>query len=1079
MLMLVTGIAIADTVDQPNKTVRNSDSWEVEGNQWDDWPTRDIRFETDQGTWINLDVSPDGEHIVFDLLGDIYHIPVDGGNAGLLSGGQAFDMQPRYSPDGNTIAFTSDRGGGDNIWVMDAGGSDRRAVSKESFRLLSSPQWTPDGQYLVARKHFTGTRSLGAGEIWMYHVQGGTGLQLTEKTSWTSDQNEPSISPDGRWIYYSFSGPFDYNKDVHEGIFQINRFDRQTGRIEPVTRASGGGVRPTPSPDGEKLAFVRRIGNQTVLMIRDLQTGSERVVFDGLDRDQQETWAIHGLYPGFAWTPDNNYIIISFGGGIHRINVSDGSTQEIPFNVTVEKRIADAVSFDYPVTDGLFDAKLIRWPVLTPNRGHLIFQAAGHVYRMALPDGTSERMTASENYLEYAPSISRDGNSVVFSTWDDEDGGHIKMINFGRMMDARQITSLPDQYANPVISPDGSKVAFLQGSGIVNRGKNMSSEFYLNIKIKDLDSGNITHVTETVNRGANRRMPRLQWSFDGSRLYYFETKDDQTKLSSIKTDGSDYMHHVISETAEELYLSPDTRYIAFKDRHNVYVAPMPRAGGDPLDISAESTSIPTKKLTRYGGDWISWSTDSRHLVFALGNAVYKQEIRPLFAMKDAPEEKTENRDDWREGNAVYEAEVIRVSLELSVGRPEGSTVYQNARIITMDGEEVIENGTIVVQNNRISDVGPMEEVIIPNGATVFDAYGKTIIPGIVDVHAHMGYSVLDITPNRLWEYEANLAFGVTTTHDPSASTQSVFALSEQVKAGRMIGPRIYSTGYVLYGAENPNKSEVESLDDARAHLLRHKAVGAISVKSYNQPRRDQRQWVLEAAREVEMNVYPEGGSMLQHNITMIIDGHTGIEHAIPVAPLQNDMLALLGVSNVGYTPTLVVGYGGIWGENYWYQHYDVYDNHRLLRFVPRHVVDARARRRMMAPEEEFYHFELARAARQVVRAGGRVQLGAHGQLQGLAAHWELWMFVQGGMTEMEALRAATIHGAEYLGLGNDLGSIEVGKLADFVILNSNPLDDISNSESIYMVVKNGQAWDRDLNERFPGERERRLYRFQR
>ncbi len=1028
---------------------------------------------------MNLDVSPDGNYVVFDLLGDIYRVPMAGGEAELLSGGPAFDMQPRYSPDGNTIAFTSDRGGGDNIWLMDADGSNRRAVTNETFRLLSSPAWTPDGQYLVARKHFTGTRSLGAGEIWMYHVQGGTGLQLTEKRTWTSDQNEPTVSPDGRWIYYSFSGPFDYNRDVHEGIFQINRFDRQTGRVEPVTRATGGGVRPTPSPNGNKLAFVRRIGTRSVLMIREIDTGRERVLFDGLDLDQQETWAIHGLYPAFAWTPDNLHIVISFDGKLHRITLEDGSITEIHFNATVSKQIADAVSFDFPVEDDRFRARVIRWPVLTPDKEHLIFQAAGYLYRMALPDGQPERLTETREHLEYAPSVSRDGQYVVYATWDDQHGGHIKKVRIGRRGDVEQITTKPDQYANPVISPDGSKVAYLQGSGIVNRGKDMSSEFFLNINIKDLDSGEVTHVTETANRGANRRMPRIQWSPDGSRLFYFETKNRQSKLSSIKTDGSDYIHHVVSEKAEELVLSPDFRFLAFKDLHNIYVVPMPRAGGDPLEISSESTSLPQRKLTRYGGDWISWSADARHLVFALGNAVYMQEVRPLFRMAEKHEEEPEDRNDWKNGNVKYNPEIIDVVLELEASRPGGMTVYSNARIITMRNDEVIENGSIVVRDNRIVEVGSVEDIRIPDGARVFDVFGKTIMPGIVDVHAHMGYSTLDITPNRLWEYEANLAYGVTTTFDPSASTQSVFALSEQVKAGRMIGPRIYSTGYILYGAENPNKAEIESLDDARYHLLRHKAVGATGVKSYNQPRRDQRQWVLEAAREIGLNVFPEGGSMLQHNITMIIDGHTGIEHAIPVAPLHNDMLALLGVSNVGYTPTLVVGYGGIWGENYWYQKYDVFENLRLLRFVPQHVVDARARRRLKVPDQEFYHFELARSARQLVRAGGRVQLGAHGQLQGLGAHWELWMFVQGGMTELEAIRAATIHGADYIGLGSDLGSIESGKLADFVILNMDPLEDIRNSENVFMVVKNGRAWDSELNELFPTERERRPPRFQR
>ena len=225
---------------------------------------------------------------------------------------------------------------------------------------------------------------------------------------------------------------------------------------------------------------------------------------------------------------------------------------------------------------------------------------------------------------------------------------------------------------------------------------------------------------------------------------------------------------------------------------------------------------------------------------------------------------------------------------------------------------------------------------------------------------------------------------MTTTHDPSAATQTVFAQSELVKSGRMVGPRVFSTGFVLYGAENPEKAVINSYDDARSNLERLKAVGAFSVKSYNQPRRDQRQRIIKAARDTAMMVVPEGGSTYFTNMTQILDGHTGIEHAIPIAPLYKDALMLFARSQTQYTPTLIVGYGGIWGENYWYQHTNVWENEKLLRFTPRKNVEPRARRRMLVGEDDFYHFELARTVKDFVRAGGKAQLGAHGQLQGSA-----------------------------------------------------------------------------------------------
>ena len=179
---------------------------------------------------------------------------------------------------------------------------------------------------------------------------------------------------------------------------------------------------------------------------------------------------------------------------------------------------------------------------------------------------------------------------------------------------------------------------------------------------------------------------------------------------------------------------------------------------------------------------------------------------------------------------------------------------------------------------------------------------------------------------------------------------------------------------------------------------------------------------------------------------------------------------LVGRSNTGYTPTLVVGYGCIWGENYWYQHTNVYENQRLLQFVPRTIIDARSRRRRLIPDDEWHHIDISKSANAIAKAGGMILLGAHGQLQGLAAHWEMWMFEQGGMTPHEALRAGTLWGAQVLGLSNDIGSLEAGKLADLVVLNANPLDDLQNSEQVHMTMMNGFLYDSDLNEVWPEQK---------
>jgi len=980
-------------------------SWDVTAPHG---PSETISFTTQEGTWINLDVSPDGRTIVFDLLGDIYAMPVTGGSAKLLAGGPAWEMQPRFSPDGKRVAYTSDKDGGDNIWVMDAEGGNARAVSQETFRMLSGPDWTPDGRFIFARKHFTGTRSLGAGEVWLYAAEGGKGIQLTKKESDTSDVNEPAISPDGRYIYYSRSGPFDYNKDVNDGIFQISRIDLIKGDVSPVTADYGGAVRPTPSPDGKSLAFVRRVRTKSVLFVRDLESGAERVLFDGMDKDQQETWAIHGVYPGISWTPDSTSIVAAWGGKIGRIDAATGAATPIPFTAKVEQRVDNALHPEHPLGGVKLRSKMIRWPSISPGGGALLFQAVGHIYVMDLPSGTPRRLTNGDA-LEYAPAWSPDGRNVAFVTWDEAAGGHLWMVPGSGGAPVR-MTQVADQYANPAFSPDGRRIVFVRGSGAARRqDETLGDELYLRIVTVDTAGGEVRFVAQTGNTGTNERMPRPAFSADGQRVFFTEMigrGDDAARaLVSVALDGADKRVHAKGKRAREIVVSPDGRYLAFKDLQQVYFAPLPPTGPGPISLDPDAAGMPVKKLSRIGGDWPGFTFDSAQVVWSLGPQVFRTPVAAVMAQAPVGDAaKGSKKDEKAEAKlkepvsnpAVKETTVLEVLLEVPRAVPGGTIALVGARLVTMNGDEVIEDGTVVVTGERIAAIGPRRSVAVPEGAKVVDVTGRTIIPGLIDVHAHLHYAAMDILPRADWRYYANLAYGVTTSHDPSAPTQLVFAQSEMVEAGLIDGPRILSTGYVLYGAEDDDKAVIESPEEARAHVKRLKAQGAISVKSYNQPRREQRQWIIQAAREEGLEVVPEGGSTLAMDMSMVLDGHTGIEHALPVAPLHDDVIRLLAGSGTGYTPTLIVGYGGIMGENYWYQHSDVWKDERLLRFVPRGVVDARARRRdLMASEDDWNHIELSRSVKKVLDAGGLVQLGAHGQLQGLGAHWELRWKISG------------------------------------------------------------------------------------
>jgi len=1034
------------TQPSPNPIKAEGAAEKKEDKKWDvnnpPGPQYDVPIDVSEGTWMSLDVSPDGSEIAFDLLGDIYTIPMPGGEAKSLTSGIAWDMQPRYSPNGKWIAFTSDRAGGDNLWIMNRDGSKPQQVTKETFRLLNEPYWSPDSEYLVARKHFTAERSLGAGEIWLYHRSGGEGLQLTKKRTEQKDTGEPALSPDGRYLYYSDDSTpgaiYQYNKDPNTQIYVIQRLDRQSGEIEAFVTGPGGSVRPTPSPDGKSLAFIRRVRYKSTLFVLDLESGKETPLTDMLDRDMQETWSIHGLYPSMAWTPDNKSIIFWAGGFISRIDVASKQVTAIPFHVHSTRRIQEALRVPIEVAPSSYPVKMLRWSTVSPNGKQVVYGALGYLYIRDLPDGTPHRLTKQTDAFEFYPAWSRDGKSIVYTTWNDQTFGTIRIASASGG-DGRVITDKPGHYIEPAFSPDGSKVVYRTTSDgyLVSALWSRQTGIY----VAPTAGGKSTLITK---KGASP-----QFGASNDRVFFMTFEDeDKRGLHSIGIDRTDERAHLLSAFATEYALSPDEKWVAFREKFNAYIAPFIRTG-KTIDIGPDTKSIPVAKVTKEAGEYLHWAGDGSRLYWSLGPELFSRDLKDSFAFIAGAPEKLPD--------APATGTNIGFSQPLDV--PTGRLALTGARIITMHGDDIIADGTIVIDRNRITAVGPRASTAVPSDAKVIDVAGKTIMPGIVDVHWHGSMGADEIIPQQSWINYAALSFGVTTLHDPSNNSSEIFTSAEMQRAGEIVGPHIFSTGTILYGAKAPFKADIANLDDALFHLRRMKAIGAISVKSYNQPRRDQRQQVIEAARQTGMMVVPEGGSLFEHNMTMVVDGHTGVEHSIPVAKAYDDVTQLWSKSHAGYTPTLIVGYGGLWGENYWYAKTNVWENKRLLTFVPRRIIDSRARRRTLAPDDEWNHFSNAALAKKLNDAGVSVQLGAHGQREGLGAHWELWMFVQGGMSPLQAIRAATLSGAHYIGMDKDIGSLEPGKLADLLVLDANPLDNIRNSESIRYTIANGRIFD--------------------
>ncbi|HEY0112500.1 MAG TPA: amidohydrolase family protein [Allosphingosinicella sp.] len=1027
-------------------------------------PTREVPIRVSEGTWMDVDVSPDGRTIVFDLLGDIYTVPITGGAATRIAEGMAFEVQPRFSPDGKRIAFTSDRGGGDNIWIMNSDGSDKRQLTKEQFNLLNGPAWSPDGRFIAARKHFTTSRSLGTGEIWVYHVAGGGGVPLVERPSpqHQKELGEPVFAPNGESLYFSRDvtpgATFQYAQNGNAEIFAIERYDIKTGERTKVAGGPGGAVRPTPSPDGKWLAYVHREREKSKLFVKDLRSGETRKVYDAMDQDMQETWAVQGVYPTMDWTPDSRSIVFWAGGKIRRVNLDGSGAAEIPFQVADSRTVIDPPRPVVDVAPDNFTTKMPRFASVSPDGKRIVFESLGRLYVRDIAGGAPRPLTADDGDFQLFPSWSRDGRRIAFVSWNDKRLGEIRTVGSdGRGM--RTVTNQPGHYARPRFSPDGQSIVFERGGG-----GDITSDRWSE------DPG-IFRVS--ANGGAATRLTRTggnpQFGKDGDRIYMELSEDQKLKLISVDLGGKDRRTHASGDMITGYEVSPAGDQIAFREGYNVYVAPF-FAGAKTIDFGAKATNLPVVRASGEGGQYFHWAQNGRTLGWSVGPTLYTVDTATMIRNAPPSGEAQDSYKPPKTGTSL--------AMQREAEKPRGLVAITGARILTMADERggVIEDGVILVENNRIRAVGRRGEVAVPAGARTVDATGKTIIPGLIDAHAHGPQGSDDLIPQQNWANLVHLAFGVTTIHDPSSTSSQIFAAAEMQRAGLIVAPRIFSSGEIVYGARSPGRyAVIDSLEDALAHVRRLKASGAHSVKNYNQPRRDQRQQVVAAALQENIAVVAEGGSLFNMDMTLIADGNTTLEHNIPQARLYEDVLSFYGQTKVGYTPTLGVTYGGMGGEPYWIQESRVWEHPLLTRHAPPEFLQEELVRVTQAPEEDFVDKVSAATAKLLSERGVPVSIGAHGQQQGIAAHWEIWSFVRGGMSPLEALKTATSTPARALGF-RDIGTLEAGKLADLVILDANPLENIRNTEKVSKVMLNGRLYDAaTMNEEVTGNRRRAPY----
>lgn len=1012
-------------------------------------PARKIAFETSTGTSLSLDVSPGGVEIIFDMLGDIYALPADGGEAVRLTSGLAVDTQPVFSLDGATIVFLSDRSGAENLWLMDADGGNPRQISYyDDNPTFVSPEWTRDGSAVLVSRFWPDRNAY---ELWQFNAVPGDMGHVARAADIEADPHTSSLdataAPDGQTVYLASltegSPSFD-----ELSAWQIVSLDLTTGEeaiLLPALQGEGEVIprfRPAVSPDGRHLAFAERRTGRTRLMLLDLASGETRELAE-LDPDSLEASLWHDAAPRFDFSPDSRSLYANIAGGISRIDIESGEVTPLPLSAQIDQDLGKLVRHQAEIEEGEVQARLIQAPAVTPDGAQAAFSALGHLYTQPLSGTATPTALRSDGVTGYHPAWSPDGAQIASVSWTNAEGGQI-WISSADGTSLRPVTEDGAFYTHPVFTPSGDALIAVRSPAEKRRETYM--EFgqlrEAELVLLPLDGSAETVLTSgriggTPHfRGVGGEV--LVNSGEGVISVSLETGETSPVTQAI---GPNWYFAHGPAAADDLRVSPDGHWALAQIAQQLHIYEIP--AGDFAEVDLSNPAVRHAKLTSIGADYFGWSADGSALFWSVGSTLYDASLDEI-AFDGEPLERSASRHD--------------ITITAPRDTPSGQVLLTNANILAMTDRSApgeVLAGDILIEGNRIAAIGAHGSLAAAPDAELVDLAGAWVIPGLIDAHYHVADIRRDVLQLDAWGLKTGLAYGVTTLFDPSSLTIDMLAYEDLVETGDILGARLYTTGPAIFDF-NDFRSKEEVLDVLRRYREHYRLW---NLKQYRTGNRRVREWVVEAADELGMTVTTEGALSYKLNLTQILDGFSGIEHAMPPAVHHRDLTELFARSQSSSTLTLMITHGGRPADKVFIDRTNPLEDAKYARFAPDWFRESRFAGVTAASPEQYLYRQIGFSASKLFHAGGVVGLGAHGDIPGLGTHWEMQAYVEGGWSPAETLWAGTMGSAITIGRDENLGSLAPGKLADLVILEASPLDDIANTLAIEYVMKNGRLYD--------------------